>query len=93
MGVFAITTTWSVIAYLWLFYVLIDYEVQVWEAILTFAFFWILLLMAVSADVYRKNLIKKREEDRLGKLATEELTDDEKKNLSKDKTENLVQTD
>ena len=27
MGVFIITTTWSVIAYLWLFVVLIDYEV------------------------------------------------------------------
>ena len=28
MGVFIITTTWSVIAYLWLFIALIDYEVE-----------------------------------------------------------------
>lgn len=61
LGVFSITTTWSVIAYIWLFYVLMDYEVEAWEAYLTFGMFWILIIMAVSADLYRRNAIKRKE--------------------------------
>ena len=68
MGVFIITTTWSVIAYLWLFIVLIDYEVEQWEAGLTFGFFWLLLIMAVSADLYRRKSLEEKEEARLGEL-------------------------
>ena len=83
LGVFSITTTWSVIAYIWLFYVLIDYEVEAWEAYLTFGFFWILIIMAVSADIYRRNVIKKKEEDRIGKI--DDLTEDEKANMKKGK--------
>ena len=83
LGVFAITTTWSVIAYIWLFYVLLDYEVEPWEAYLTFGFFWILIIMAVSADMYRRNIIKRKEEERIGKL--DDLTEDEKANMKKSK--------
>ena len=83
LGVFSITTTWSVIAYIWLFYVLIDYEVEAWEAYLTFGFFWILIIMAVSADMYRRNIIKRKEEERIGNL--DEMTQDEKENMKKGK--------
>ena len=84
MGVFIITTTWSVIAYLWLFVVLIDYEVKIWEACLTFGFFWILLIMAVSADIYRRKTIEEKEEARLGELKKEsEIIDDGEKDDSK----------
>ena len=50
LGVFAITTVWSVLAYIWLYVVLLDGLVKPWEAWLTFAFFWIMLLMAYAAD-------------------------------------------
>jgi len=50
LGVFAITATWSIVAYCWLFWVLKDEFVEMWEAIVTFAFFWILLAMAFIAD-------------------------------------------
>lgn len=50
LGVFAITTIWSVVAYIWLYVVLMDGVVKSWEAWLTFAFFWIMLLMAYAAD-------------------------------------------
>lgn len=78
MGVFTITTTWSVIAYCWLFYVLLDYEVYPWEAYLTFGFFWILIVMAVGADIYRKSQLKKLQEEKYGEFEAEK-TEDEKK--------------
>ena len=65
VGVYSITTTWSVLAYIWLFVVLIDYTVEPWEAYLTFAFFWILLLMAVSADICRRKANKALEDTKL----------------------------
>ena len=87
LGVFSITATWSVLAYIWLFVVLLDYEVKPWEAYLTFGFFWILLAMAVSADLYRRADMKRKEEERLGKLETNvELTEDEKTEIKKSKT-------
>ena len=87
LGVFSITATWSVLAYIWLFVVLLDYEVKPWEAYLTFGFFWILLVMAVTADLWRRADIKRKEEERLGKLETNnELTEDEKTEIKKSKT-------
>ena len=83
LGVFSITATWSVLAYIWLFVVLLDYEVKQWEAYLTFGFFWIFLAMAVTADLWRRADIKRREEERLGKL---DLTEDEKEEIKKSKT-------
>ena len=53
VNVFAITTTWSIIAYMWLFYVLIDKQVESWEGYLTFSYFWIMLIMAYVADCCR----------------------------------------
>ena len=53
-GVFAITTIWSVVAYVWLFIVLNDSVVKEWEAYLTLSFFFILILMAYIADCTRR---------------------------------------
>jgi solute carrier family 8 (sodium/calcium exchanger) len=66
LGVFAITTTWSVLAYMWLFYVLLDYEVTTVEAGLTFAYFWILIAMAVGADIYNRKSNEAKMEEKLG---------------------------
>ena len=52
---------------------------------MTFGFFWILLAMAVTADMCRRAEMKKREEERLGHLDNE-LTNDEKTELKKSKT-------
>ena len=50
MRVFAITCTSSLWAYIWLWIVLLDQEVSVLEAILTFVFFVILIVLAYGAD-------------------------------------------
>ena len=44
-GVFAITTCWSIIAYVWLYVVLLDGVVKQWEAYLTLGFFVMLILI------------------------------------------------
>ena len=50
MGVFTITCTCSMLAYIWTFYCLIDYEVTMLEAWLTLGFMVVLLISAYSAD-------------------------------------------
>jgi len=52
MMVFTITTTWAVLAYMWLYYVLMDKKVSNIEAYLTLAYFFVLLGMAFAADKY-----------------------------------------
>jgi len=51
LSVFAITTTFSVLAYVWMFLVLRDKEVKWYEAAVTFGFFWLLILTAWIADI------------------------------------------
>ena len=46
MRVFAITCTSSLWAYVWLWIVLLDQEVYIWEGLLTLAFFFILIILA-----------------------------------------------
>lgn len=65
-GVFAITTCWSIIAYVWLYVVLIDGVVKEWEAYLTLGFFVALISMAYMADCLRRKTIKQREDDKYG---------------------------
>lgn len=65
-GVFAITTIWSIIAYIWLYVVLIDGVVKEWEAYLTLGFFFALILMAYIADCCRRKTMKDREDDKFG---------------------------
>ena len=56
-GVFAVTTIWSIIAYIWLFIVLQDGIVKEWEAYLTLGFFFVLILMAYIADCLRRKTL------------------------------------
>lgn len=62
LGVFAITGTASMIAYLWMFIVLQvnspDY-VELWEAIVTLASFVVLVLLAYAADLHNARKVKK----------------------------------
>ena len=55
MGVFGITCTSSIFAYLWLFYVLLDQVVTPLEAWLTFSFFFVLIILAYLADSYKRS--------------------------------------
>lgn len=66
LGVFTITTVWSIVAYCWLYYCLTDSIIQLWEAILTFAFFWILIIMAFVADKINEKRMKKRIDQKYG---------------------------
>lgn len=50
LGVFTVTTIFATFAYIWLFIVLSDGKVMMWEAILTLAFFFILVIVAYIAD-------------------------------------------
>eukprot|EP01051_Picozoa_sp_SAG22_P002428 SAG22_NODE_107_length_19899_cov_24.034141_5_plen_894_part_00 len=50
-SVFAVTATSSVFAYVWMVIVLSDEHVMLWEAIVTFLFFPLLLILAFYADV------------------------------------------
>ena len=61
-GVFAVTTIWSIAAYIWLYVVLIDGVVKEWEAYVTLGCFFVLILMAYTADCLRARTIKKRED-------------------------------
>lgn len=67
MGVFSITSFFSIFAYLWLFYVLYDQIVEIWEAWLTLIFFFILVGLAFGADKYNssknESLLEKKEAD------------------------------
>ena len=65
-GVFAITTIWSIIAYIWLFVVLSDEKVEAWEAWLTLGFMVLLLIMAYTADCLRRKKIQAREDEKYG---------------------------
>ena len=50
MAVFQVTATSSILAYVWMVYVLSDENVAMWEALTTFAFFPMLLGLAFAAD-------------------------------------------
>ena len=65
-GVFAITTCWSIIAYIWLYVVLLDGIVKEWEAYLTLGFFFLLIIMAYIADKIRSKTIQDRENKKYG---------------------------
>lgn len=65
-GVFAITTIWSIVAYVWLYVVLLDGVVKEWEAYLTLGFFFALIIMAYIADCLRRKTTQSREDDKFG---------------------------
>ena len=76
LGVFAITSITSLFAYVWLFLVLIVIspdKVEIWEAVMTFVYFPILLVFAFGADrmsQYMEDM--KADEEALSKKAAEE---------------------
>jgi len=59
---------------MWLLYVLSDEKVETWEGILTFCFFWIMLLMAYIADCCRAAAMKKREEEKYGAFEVKNMS-------------------
>ena len=61
MGVFSVTATCSVFAYAWMFICLADQNVQVWEAWVTFGFFFVFIGMAFAADRLKAASEKKKE--------------------------------
>lgn len=67
MGVFSVTTIFSVFAYVWLYYCLMDGEVTSLEAWLTFAFFWILIIIAFIFDRINQARRKANMDKKLGK--------------------------
>lgn len=62
MGVFSITSSVSIFAYLWLWICLVDQNISTLEATLTFAFFWILLITCYAADRYKAAQERKKED-------------------------------
>jgi solute carrier family 8 (sodium/calcium exchanger) len=62
-GVFAITSICSLWAYIWLYLTLQEVsknEIEVWEAWLTLAFFFILIVLSYSADKINSFLVEKK---------------------------------
>jgi solute carrier family 8 (sodium/calcium exchanger) len=57
--VFILTTIFSIVAYVWMWYVLYDEKVEIWEAWVTFGLFWILIGAAYGIDLcIAKNKVK-----------------------------------
>jgi len=73
MAVFAITTTFSVLAYVWMFIVLDNPKVEWWEAWTTFGFFWLLILTAWIADKVQSKKDDDDEGDALPVVNTQEF--------------------
>ena len=63
MGVFSITATSSIFAYVWMYIVLKDQEVTMVEAWLTLIYFFILIGLSYGADVYKASQSQKEEEE------------------------------
>ena len=89
-GVFAITTVWSVIAYIWLYIVLLDGEVAHWEAYLTLGFFFVLIIMAYIADCLRRKTIQEREDAKYGHEHEKATAEDQQPDLKGVETAEVV---
>merc|ERR1711907_127979 len=63
LGVFSVTATFSIFAYIWMWYCLMDMIVEPWEAWLTFIFTFILLAIAYGADRYKASQETEEEEE------------------------------
>ncbi|KER33411.1 hypothetical protein T265_00721 [Opisthorchis viverrini] len=65
LSVFFITASWSIFAYLWLYLIIAAFSpgvVEIWEALLTFIFFPIIVICAYIADtkIFFKKFLKKK---------------------------------
>jgi Ca2+/Na+ antiporter len=63
LGVFGTTATFSLFAYAWMWIVLRDMIVELWEAILTFLFMFLLLGVAYIMDRRNSTSSEDDEED------------------------------
>jgi putative Mn2+ efflux pump MntP len=72
-GVFTVTSIFSMVAYGWMLYVLWDSYVELWEAIVTFALFWVVMACAYTADQINAKRTKERQADTLGKSGSNPL--------------------
>ena len=66
IGVFAVTATFSIFAYIWVFIALLDYTVQPYEAVVTFGLMFIFLACALAADKARQAHMRKKADERFG---------------------------
>jgi len=60
LGVFAVTSFFSLFAYVWMTIVLNDDLVTMQEAYLTFGFFFVLVILAFSADKFKEHTENRR---------------------------------
>ena len=63
MGVFGVTSIFSLLAYIFMFIVLRDQVVETWEAWVTFILFFVLIGLAFGADKYKAIKDAKNKED------------------------------
>jgi len=66
LGVFGVTSTFSLVAYGWMLWVLWDGQVTMTEAIITFSMFFVLMATAYGADQLRAKQTKERQANKLG---------------------------
>jgi len=89
MGVFGTTAIFSLWAYIWLLIVLMDQVVKVWEGVLTFVFFFFLIIIAFGMDKYKQSRDKGAEGEPLddGKMFIEYGALEIYRELMKEKSE------
>lgn len=61
LGVFTVTSIASIWAYIWLYIVLSDGVVKIWEALITLVFFVLLIVLAYGADRLKNKFEKEKE--------------------------------
>lgn len=64
LGVFATTSIFSIWAYVWMYIVLSDTYVDIWEAWLTLVFFFILCILAYGADRFKAHIEEKKMDEK-----------------------------
>lgn len=77
LGVFTVTSIFSMIAYAWLLFVLWDGYVQLWEAIVTFGLFWVVMGCAYIADQINAKRTKERMHSKLGASGSEKVDEEQ----------------
>ena len=76
LGVFTVTSIFSILAYVWLYVVLDDGFVRLYEAIITFSAFWIVMLIAYVTDRINAKRTKARMQEKLGELGAAKVDEE-----------------
>ena len=88
LGVFIITSIFSMFAYGWMYFVLSgDGTVEIWEAWLTVIFFFLLCILSYAADRYKH----KQEESNKSRKEIEDQNRRDEINISKSTLRSLAQ--